>query len=69
MRFAAKVYCSRNIFTVQTYPKTKRRKILESYLAQDNEGNDDSNVGDNVDGNVDGPDNDNDGSEVEILLT
>ncbi|KAL7541908.1 hypothetical protein ACHAXR_011356 [Thalassiosira sp. AJA248-18] len=36
----AESYCSRNIFTVQRYPKTKRRKILESYLAQvnDNDG-------------------------------
>ena len=28
----AETYCSRNIFTVQYYSKTKRRKILESYL-------------------------------------
>eukprot|EP00579_Thalassiosira_antarctica_P013164 CAMPEP_0201935526 /NCGR_PEP_ID=MMETSP0903-20130614/35648_1 /ASSEMBLY_ACC=CAM_ASM_000552 /TAXON_ID=420261 /ORGANISM="Thalassiosira antarctica, Strain CCMP982" /LENGTH=345 /DNA_ID=CAMNT_0048475957 /DNA_START=15 /DNA_END=1052 /DNA_ORIENTATION=+ len=33
----AEAYCSRNIFTVQYHPKTKRRKILENYLAQDNE--------------------------------
>mmetsp|Transcript_14115 Transcript_14115/g.30427 ORF Transcript_14115/g.30427 Transcript_14115/m.30427 type:complete len:372 (-) Transcript_14115:2601-3716(-) len=30
----AEAYCSRNIFTVQYQTKTKRRKILENYLAQ-----------------------------------
>ncbi|KAL9183660.1 hypothetical protein ACHAXT_004516 [Thalassiosira profunda] len=30
----AEAYCSRNIFTVQQYPKTKRRKILEAYLGE-----------------------------------
>lgn len=32
----AEAYCSRNIFTLQYFSKTKRRKILENYLAQDN---------------------------------
>ena len=31
----AETYCSRNIFTVQYYSKTKRRKILESYLDEE----------------------------------
>ena len=31
-------YCSRNIFTIDYYPKTKRRKILEHFLAQSNDG-------------------------------
>jgi len=38
----AEVYCQRNIFTVRNYPKTKRRKILERYLADDEEGGVDS---------------------------
>jgi hypothetical protein len=33
----AEVYCQRNIFTVRNYPKTKRRKILERYLMNDEE--------------------------------
>ena len=28
----AETYCSRNVFTVQYYSKTKRRKILENFL-------------------------------------
>mmetsp|Transcript_1237 Transcript_1237/g.2641 ORF Transcript_1237/g.2641 Transcript_1237/m.2641 type:complete len:354 (+) Transcript_1237:124-1185(+) len=34
----AEAYCSRNIFTVQYFPKTKRRKILENYLAAEDNG-------------------------------
>ena len=33
----AEVYCQRNIFTIRNYPKTKRRKILERYLMDDDE--------------------------------
>ena len=29
----AETYCSRNIFTVSFFPKTKRRKVLETFLA------------------------------------
>jgi len=34
----AETYCSRNIFTVQYYSKTKRRKILESYINEEDDG-------------------------------
>ncbi|KAL7554722.1 hypothetical protein ACHAWF_018249 [Thalassiosira exigua] len=33
----AEKYCSRNVFTVQSYSKTRRRKILERYLGHDDE--------------------------------
>ena len=33
----AEVYCQRNIFTIRNYPKTKRRKILERYLMNDDD--------------------------------
>jgi len=35
----AETYCSRNIFTVSFFPKTKRRKVLEKFLA---DGSDDT---------------------------
>mmetsp|Transcript_8273 Transcript_8273/g.12943 ORF Transcript_8273/g.12943 Transcript_8273/m.12943 type:complete len:345 (-) Transcript_8273:469-1503(-) len=47
----AEAYCQRNIFTVQFYNKTKRRKILERVL----EGNDN----DDESGSNSGQDNDN----------
>ena len=31
----AEAYCSRNIFTVQSFSKTKRRKILETYMGEE----------------------------------
>jgi len=34
----AETYCSRNIFTVQYYSKTKRRKILENFLGEEQDG-------------------------------
>ena len=34
----AETYCSRNIFTVQYYSKTKRRKILENFLGEEEDG-------------------------------
>ena len=35
----AETYCSRNVFTVQYYSKTKRRKILENFLHSEENNN------------------------------
>ena len=50
----AEAYCSRNIFTIQFYNKTKRRKIMERVLGEDDNDDGSSN---NEDG--DGQDSDN----------
>ena len=41
----AETYCSRNIFTIQYYNKTKRRKILECVLGEGRDDNDNSTEG------------------------
>ena len=50
----AEAYCSRNIFTIQFYNKTKRRKIMERVLGEDDNDDGSSN---NEDGS--GKDSDN----------